>query len=161
MSLPLARFARVLVAVAVIAVAVSIVMVAVPETASAAESFNLYVYGGIYDSEGAIVVGASVVVKDVTAGKTYAAVLSDEFGQYDMYVPSSDWTNGDIIRIDVTYGVSTAYNQSVASNAFPMLKIDATLPEAIPEFGTTIGAGIAACLAGAVAIVAIGKPRKK
>jgi len=136
-------------------------MIAVPDTASAGESFNLYVFGEITDSEGEIVVGASVVVKDVTADKTYDPELTDEFGQYDIYIPSADWTNGDIIRIDATYGGTSGYNQSVASNAFPMLRIDATLSEAIPEFGATIGAGIAACLVGAVAIVAIGKPRKK
>jgi hypothetical protein len=156
------RFARVLAAVAVVAFALSILTIAVPKTVSASEPFNLYVYGTVEDSLGEIVVGATVILKDVTASKQYGPFTTDEFGQWDYFIPDADWTTGDTIRVEATYGSTNGYGEDVApDHTFPMLGIDVTLSDAIPEFGTTIGAGIAACLAGAVAIVAIGKPRKK
>lgn len=160
------RYVKVASAFAVFMVGLLVVMVAVPESASAAEPGPLYVAGNVSDSNGDPVVGASCLIRDLTTGLDYGPVLSvyvtDEIAQYEFFIPMDDWTTGDDIKVEVTYGSTNGFNQGVApDHGLPFLQLDVTLSDAIPEFGTTLGASIAACLIGAVAIVAVGRPKKK
>ncbi len=160
------RFVKVASAFAVFMVGLLIVMVSVPESASAAEPGPLYVSGNVWDSNGDPVIGASCTITDVTTDLSYGPVLSvyvdAEHAQYEIFIDQDDWTTGDSFRVDVTYGATTGFNEGVApDHGFPFLQLDVTLSDAIPEFGTTLGASIAACLIGAVAIVAVGRPKKK
>jgi hypothetical protein len=160
------RFVKVASAFAVFMVALLVVMVAVPKTASAAEPGPLIVTGNVWDSNGDPVIGASCLIKDLTTGLNYGPILSvyvtDEYAQYEFFIPQDDWTTGDRIKVEVTYGATSGFNEGDApDHGFPFLQLDVTLSDAIPEFGTTLGASIAACLVGAVAIVAVGKPKKK
>ncbi len=142
--------------------ALAMLAVALPAPV-AAETLDLTVYGYVKDSLNMPVVGASVVVQNLDTGKSYnVPEQTNEFGQYYFDVPAAEWTEGDALKVSATYGSTSGFENGVAPD--PMIgqvQIDVTLSEAIPEFGTAIGATIAACLAGAVAIVAIGKPRKQ
>ena len=158
------RSIRIVSAIAVLMFALSILAVAMPKTVSAAEPDSIWVVGFVQDSVGNYIEGASVVVEDVTAGITYDPVLSDADAQYYCQIPASDWTSGDEIHVVATYGSLEGFNDGFLpewEESPGFLRLDISMSDAIPEFGTTLGASIAACLVGAVAIVAVGVPKKK
>jgi hypothetical protein len=129
----------------------------------AAETLDLTVFGYVTDTLAMPVQGAHVVIENLDTSITYTDVPdTDSDGQFMYDIPAAEWTQGDEIRVTATFGSWTGFTQEGAPDpAIPMVQIDVELSEAIPEFGSMIGASIAACLAGAVAIVMVGKPRKK
>lgn len=160
--LPLARLGKAFAVGAVLLFALSLLTVAAPKQAAAAEPVPLIVYGYVRDTLGQIVVGASVTITDVTTGDSFGPFITDEFGQYQYSIPEVNWTTGDTIRADATYGATSGFSEDTAPiTDFPMMELDVTLSNVIPEFGSVIGASVAAIFAGAVAIVVIGRPRKQ
>ena len=143
--------------------AVSLLSIATPHAVSAADPFPLAIFGYVTDSLGDPVVGALVVIKNNDTGFSLDPIITIDDGFYQGNIPEMNWTIGDIISVEATYGGSNGMNETVAAyiEGIPLIEINVTISEAIPEFGTTLGASIAAMIAGAVAIVAVGAPRKK
>ncbi len=159
----LSRHLKTLSATAAILFAVSLLSIATPHAVSAADTFPLTVWGYVTDSLGDPVIGASVVIKNNDTGVSLDPIITIDDGFYQGNIAETNWTIGDIIYVEASYGGSNGMNDSVAAyvEGIPIIQIDVTISEAIPEFGTTLGASIAAMIAGAVAIVAVGAPRKK
>lgn len=160
-AFPRARLAKgVAVGFAFVAV-LAMLAVALP-TPVAAETLDLTVFGYVTDTLNMPVVGAHVVILNLDTDISYNGPDTDADGQYMFDIPAAEWTQGDEIRVTSTYGSMTGFTQEGAPDpSLPMVQIDVELNEAIPEFGSMIGASIAAVFAGAVAIVAIGRPRKQ
>lgn len=161
-ALPRARLARGLALGVAFVAAIAMVSLALPAHV-AAETLDLTVFGYVTDTLAMPVQGAHVVIENLDTSITYTDVPdTDSDGQFMYDIPAAEWTQGDEIRVTATFGSWTGFTQEGAPDpAIPMVQIDVELSEAIPEFGSMIGASIAACLAGAVAIVMVGKPRKK
>jgi hypothetical protein len=159
---PRARFSKGLAFGFSLVAALAMLVLAV-STPAAAETLDLTMYGNVTDSLHMPVEGASVVVENLDTGKSYNVEdPTDENGQYYFNLPAAEWTEGDHLRVTATFGSTMGVNTGVAPDPIiGQVQIDVQLSEAIPEFGTTLGAMIAACIAGAVAIVAIGTPRKQ
>lgn len=161
-ALPRARLTRGFALGFAVVAALAMMAIAIPAPV-AAETLDLTVYGYVTDTLAMPVEGAHVVIQNLDTSITYNTVPdTDSDGQYTFDIPAAEWTQGDEIRVTATYGTWTGFTQEGAPDpSLPQVQINVELNQAIPEFGSMIGATIAACLAGAVAIVAIGKPRKK
>jgi len=132
----------------------------VPRSASAA-SFELTVYGEVRDSVGTLVQNAQVDILDQDTLYT-KTVFTDVNGQYEWDIPLGNWNEGDIIKVHASYGGATGDSQGTAHDLSPwLLRIDVTLSEAIPEFGSALGVLVAVFLVGMVAVVGLGTKRQR
>jgi hypothetical protein len=126
----------------------------------------LSIDGHVYDSSGHGVSGASVTVLIVQTGATSTdpdGTDSNGLYQINPEFDPADYSLGNTIRVTAVSGLGTQSNETPVSQDmydFGLGEIDVNYQTAIPEFGSTMGVMVAACLAGTVAIVAIGKPRK-
>lgn len=155
----LARSSKCLFAVLLTVFLIGGMTILVPSRASAA-NFDLLVYGYVTDSLGAPVQGASVVVEDLTTHLTYPG-SSDEFGEYMIDIPAANWAPGDSLHVTATFGSTAGSHDGVAPPELTgQVEIDVQLSEAIPEFGSSFGALLAACLVGVVAVVTVGKRKQ-
>ena len=131
----------------------------VPRSASAA-SFELTVYGFVRDSGGTPVNNAQVDILDQNTGYT-KTVFTDVNGQYVWNIPTANWNDGDTIKVHATYGEYFGDNQGIAQDVSPWwIRLDVTLSEVIPEFGSALGAFVAVFLVGIVAVVGVGTKRR-
>jgi len=160
-AFPRARLARGIAVGLAFVAALAMMSIALPAPV-AAETLDLTVFGYVTDTLAMPVVGAHVVILNLNTEISYSGIDTDSDGQYMFDIPAAEWTQGDDIRVTATYGSMTGFSEEGAPDpSIPMVRIDVELNEAIPEFGSMIGASIAAIMAGAVAIVVIGKPRKQ
>lgn len=132
----------------------------VPRSASAG-AFELSVYGEVRDSVGTLVQNAQVDILDQATLYT-KTVFTDENGQYGWEIPPANWNEGDTIKVHASYGAATGDSQGTAHDVSPWeIRLDVTLSEAIPEFGSTLGALVVVFLVGIVAVVGLGKKRQR
>jgi len=132
----------------------------VPRSSSAG-TFELTVFGEVQDSGGTLVQNAEVDILDQNTGYTHTE-YTDENGQYLWNIPTTSWFEGDTIKVHVSFGSATVDNQSIAHDVSPWkLWLNATLPEVIPEFGSSLGALVAVFFVGVIAVVALGVRRQR
>lgn len=148
-------------AVTVVAAFMIMGLAAVPLMAdnAAAGPGPLVVYGFVYDSGGAPLEGADVVVEVLESGATQSDT-TDSAGRYDVSFTLSDWEVDDTVETTATFGSWVESETGVATSA-TVLQIDITFAYAIPEFGSFAGVVVAMALIGSVAVISMRRQRAK
>jgi len=141
--------------------AILMMLLALPMLASpaVAETSPLGVYGYVRDSANNPVVGASVLVWIVTP-TNHLRTTTDSDGYYTVVFPMANWTMGNTITVTATSGLGTSLPNETTITDNPM-EIWVDYSTAIPEFGSLMGALVAAVLVAVVAVVAIGTRRQR
>jgi hypothetical protein len=132
-----------------------------------AQGFPKTVWGAVYDEHGDLYVGVKVTVNMWTGG--VGGVLHGSYvslpdpspdGYYGVIFPDGKWAELDTIQVIVDppgggdQAVSTASCDDTGNQ-----QVDVHFETAIPQFGSLIGAFVASCLVGTVAIVTIRKKK--
>ena len=160
------RILSVILVTIILLVALAVVLTIVsksdmPKRASETASMDLDVVGTVRDSGGTLVPGAAVTVTNQRTALFYTNT-ADENGQYGVTIPDSAWAEGDIILVHAETGSAQGDAQGTAHDVSPwLLQVDVNLSTAIPEFGSLLGALVAAFMVGIVAIVALGGKSRK
>jgi hypothetical protein len=129
---------------------------------ASAGDFNKIVQGHVYQGDtGHPVEGASVVVKILYSDRTdryvYPETLTtDSDGFYHCDISASNWDLGNIIQVTATKTPDQKTEElTITKNGQqqPFETVNIFFPYAIPQFAGAVGALIAACAVGAVAVV--------
>ena len=131
-----------------------------------AASEPIFVWGKVVDSAGNPISGASVEVWNTRTNVVRTdADGTDSNGIYacdDDFTPPGDYIVGDTLQVNVSSTLGSKSNQTVVTVAMSEAgeaEIWVEYDTAIPEFGTAIGAMVAAFAIGAVSILVLRRKR--
>ena len=132
-----------------------------------ADGFSKIVYGEVYDENGDLYVGVTVIVNMWTGG--VGGVLHGSYlslpdpspdGYYLVTFMDGEWSVSDTIQvIAVPPGGGDQAENTASCDASGSQQVDVNFETAIPQFGSLVGAFAATGTVGAVAIVTIRKKR--
>ena len=121
------------------------------------------VRGYIRDNMGNPVQGASVLVEIVAPDshvRTSGTDTSISNGFYSVLFGNFEWEVGDTLRVTSTYHSDSRVNSTNATSA-PIQYVNVTYPYEIPQFGSWVGFAAAGGILAVVALVYVGKRKKK
>lgn len=149
----------------IVAIAVIVTtLLAVPSNVSAGGGPKI-VQGWVWDNAGRNITGADVLIeiKDPNTWNTRASLTdtTDNDGYYQVSFGPSDWYDGDLINITVTYQASQVKNSTTALEGKPVQYLNATYPFEIPDFGSMAGFAIAGVCLGGIAMFLIVRRKKE
>jgi len=132
-----------------------------------AQGFPKTVTGAVYDENGYLYVGVSVTVNMWTGGVgdvlhgTYLSLPDPSpDGWYQVIFLDGEWAEFDTIQVIANPpGGGLPAIKTAICNSGGSQQVDVHFETAIPQFGSMVGAFVATCLVGAVAVVTVSKKR--